>query len=300
MKTLDFIIIGAQKSGTTSLYKYLQAHPRIYMPPDKEAPFFSENERLAKGWDWYLNEYFVGAPDDTLWGKATPQYMTVSQVPARIKAQIPSVKLIAILRNPIDRAYSHYKMAVRRGSEKRSFEGAVEQLLSPSAARAARELQASPQDETPFYLAWGEYGRIFGNYLEHFPLGQLRVVFFDDLERRPQEVMETVMEFLELPPAYTPSNLGKRYHQGGVRRRYPRLKAFLKRTPLEWIWRRVPDRVKRTVDFWYELYNVVPDEQGQSLVPDHVRGKLTEFYRADVNNLEELLGLRVPWPEFPG
>lgn len=298
MKTLDFIIIGAQKSGTTSLYRYLEAHPKIYMPPDKEAPFFSESEQLAKGWDWYLNEYFKGAPGDTLWGKVTPQYMAVSQVPARIKAQIPSVKLIAILRNPIDRAFSHYRMVVRRGTEQRSFEGAVEQLLSPSTARAACELQGSPEDETPFYLVWGEYGRILGNYLQYFPLDQLKVVFLDDLEQRPQEVIDTVVEFLGLPAAYTPPNLGKRYHRGGVRQRYPRLKSILMRTPFKWTWRQLPKRLRRAVGYWYDVYNVVPDEQAE--VPAYVRESLVQFYRADVNRLEELFGLRVPWPEFHG
>lgn len=300
VKTLDFIIIGAQKSGTTSLYRYLQSHPRIYMPPDKEAPFFSDNERLAKGWSWYLNEYFAGAPGDALWGKASPQYMAVSAVPVRIKAQIPSVKLIAILRNPIDRAYSHYKMAVRRGTEQRNFVEALEQLLPLSAMRAARELQAFPEDETRFYLAWGEYGRILGNYLEHFSIEQLKVVFLDDLEQRPQEVLDTVVEFLELPTEYTPANLGRRYHRGGVRRRYTRFRAFLKRTPLIWIWRRLPSRLQRTLSFWYDIYDVVPDGQSRSAVPDYIREKLVKFYRADVQNLEELLGVQVPWSEFHG
>src|SRR4051794_6700075 len=83
-RTLDFIIIGAQKSGTTSLYKYLQPHPSIYMLPEKEAPFFSAEALYSRGWEWYRQEFFSQAPPERIWGKATPMYMANLQVPERI------------------------------------------------------------------------------------------------------------------------------------------------------------------------------------------------------------------------
>src|SRR4051794_29068427 len=70
-KRMDFIIIGAQKSGTTSLYKYLQGHPELYLLPEKEAPFFNYDPSFDRGWDWYCKEFFTKAPREKLWGKAT-------------------------------------------------------------------------------------------------------------------------------------------------------------------------------------------------------------------------------------
>ena len=163
MKTkLDFIIIGAQKAGTTSLFRYLNEHPNIYMPPGKENPFFSDNETFARGWAWYINEYYNEAPAERVWGKATPPYMTYPGVPGRIRRILPDVKLIALLRNPLERAYSHYRMCVLRNLETRSFEEAVSTLLEPETLEESRR---NPS-ETNSYITSGEYGRILKTYYE--------------------------------------------------------------------------------------------------------------------------------------
>jgi len=146
-KSLDFIIIGAQKAATTSLYKYLNAHPAIFMPPDKEVPFFTRPDLYQKGLAWYLQTHFANASPDQLWGKATPQYMCDPQAPARIYHALPEVKLIASLRHPIKRSFSHYKMAVHRGVEQRTFDEAISDLLSPVALAQARTLPPGLKNE---------------------------------------------------------------------------------------------------------------------------------------------------------
>ena len=125
MRSLDFIIIGAMKAGTTSICKYLAQHEKLHLPPEKEAPFFSEDMRFKKGYLDYFNIFFKSASASALIGKVTPIYMMHPEVPSRIKQICPDVKMIAILRDPIERAYSHYHMAVRLKKETRTFEEAI-------------------------------------------------------------------------------------------------------------------------------------------------------------------------------
>ena len=295
VKKLDFIVIGAQKAGTTSLYKYLQPHPKIYMPPEKEAPFFSSDDLYELGWEWYVREFFEGAPEDKLWGKVTPQYMSDSRVPPRIYATMPNVKLIALLRNPVDRAFSHYRMTVRRGLDKRTFDDAVDELLRDEMLEYARSLPAGLENESKCYLVWGEFGRILGNYLQLFPKEQILVVFSDDLEQRPKEVLGTVLRFLGLGADFTPPNLGKRYHVGGTRKRLP-VEVFKKVGLLRRMWKIIPEKHRRRFLYWFEQWNTLPDKQPRML--PETRQRLVEFYRDDVKRLRQMLGIEVPWKEF--
>jgi hypothetical protein len=151
-KTLDFLVIGAHKAGTTALFQYLRRHPQPFLPREKEAGFFSNDYWWDRSWKAFAEEFFDQAPVGALWGKVTPQYMAYPEVPARIRALMPEVKLVAILRNPVDRACSHYRMAVCTLTERCSFED------------AAVALQRGPDNPTS-YLAMGQYGRILSSYL---------------------------------------------------------------------------------------------------------------------------------------
>ena len=113
MKPLDFLIIGAQKCATTSLFEHLKAHPDIAMPVEKEVPFFTNKSCTVDDWGEFAGQHFAGC-DNQLWGKATPQYMCDPTTAARIHALMPDTKLIAILRDPVERTWSHYQMGRRR------------------------------------------------------------------------------------------------------------------------------------------------------------------------------------------
>ncbi len=184
-KPLDFLVIGAHKAATTSLFHYLRRHPQLFLPSEKEAGFFSNDYWWERGWDAFAYEFFGQTSAKALWGKVTPQYMAYPEVPARIRAVMPDVKLVAILRNPVDRAYSHYRMAVRTRAEKRSFDDAV------------MALQLNPHDPTG-YLALGQYGRILSAYLTLFPRTQLLILFSEDLEKRPKVLLDALVRYLEL------------------------------------------------------------------------------------------------------
>ena len=194
IKPLDFLVVGAVKSGTTALFHYLRHHPQIYLPPEKELGFFSNEEWFAKGWDRFVHEFFRHAPIDTLWGKVTPQYMAYPQVPERIFKCMPNVKLIALLRNPVDRAFSHYRMAVRTGAEVRDFAHVISDQLT--------------QLDAVNFLTLGQYGRILKSFLRFFPGEQLILLFTDDLNERPQSVLDSILTYLGLEAGFSPKILG--------------------------------------------------------------------------------------------
>ena len=118
----DFIIIGVQKGGTTSLNRYIRTHRDIGMSITGEVNFFSW--RYIQGLEWYL-AHFPLRGEVPIVGVCSPSYLLHPRVPERVRDALPHVKLIALLRNPVDRAYSHYQMSFRKGIEPLSFEEAI-------------------------------------------------------------------------------------------------------------------------------------------------------------------------------
>ncbi len=296
---LDFAVIGAQKSGTTSLFEYLETHPRIYVPPEKEIPFFARDDWYENGWEWYAERFFSGAPENVLWGTVTPQYMADQRVPRRMTGTMPEIKLIALLRNPVYRAVSHYKMAVRRGIEPRTFKRAVEDLTGGERARRARELPASIANEPECYLAWGEYARILGSYRSLFSEEQVLVLFSEDLEDGPREAIGSIMSFLGLSTGFVPPNLGKRYHAGGTRRRIRSIDKLRKVGVARRLWRLLPQKRRRRLFGRIEKWNAVPEPPTSSVTVDpEIVAELADYFRPEVERLRVLLGREVPWPEF--
>lgn len=296
---LDFIIVGAQKAGTTALYKYLSTHPQLHLPPEKEAPFFSVDTRYESGLEAYLNEFFSGAPTDQLWGKATPQYMGDVRVPQRMAEIFPNVKLIALLRDPVDRAISHFKMSVRRARDTRSFDEAVTQQLTPSALIHSRALQPTAENEKNCYVVWGEYGRILAEYLRWFPRDQLLVMFTTDLAANPRSAYLKVCEFLEIDQGWTPPNLGKRYHIGGTRRKYPRLEQLTKNRGVKSVLRWLPAKQLRQLRYWYEQWSVDSKGDDDIVVSKETRWAMQRHYASDTLLLRDLLSVTPPWYPLP-
>lgn len=279
---LDFIIIGAQKSGTTTLFKYLEGHPQIYMPPEKEAPFFSDESRYQKGWDWYLQEFFTEGQPNRLWGKASPQYMAYPCVPERIHEMMPDIKLIAILRDPVERAYSHFKMNLRRGIEKRPFQEAIcDQLENIEKLRECSDLS-----EIDSYILYSEYGRILKNYLKMFNKDQILVLFMEELSLFPVECVSRVYNFLDIENIL-PNNLGQRYHQGGSKQRWPKIKNIKNYFPVKQLWKCFPQRYRRRFKYWFEQYNVIKEETSEIPLEKKVFQDLVLHFNSDAVFLKE-------------
>jgi hypothetical protein len=206
----DFLIIGAAKSGTTSLYRYLVQHPRIRRARRKEIRFFYRE--YAQGENWYRAHFPLALRKqwETLrhgefaTGEASPSYLYYPHAAKRAHAHVPAAKLIAILRNPVDRAYSQYRHKVRKGIEPLSFE----QALEAEAERTQGERERLLADESYRgaqlfhfgYLHRGLYAEQLERWLAHYPRERLLVVRAEDLFTDPATVIRTTTEFLGLAP----------------------------------------------------------------------------------------------------
>jgi hypothetical protein len=146
----DFLILGAQKAGTTALYAYLRWHPEITGPSWKEVSYFDRHYR--RGLSWYRGHFPIGA-GDRLVGEASPGYLFHPLAPERVRATVPDAKLIALLRDPVDRALSHYHHEVALGREPLSFDEALE--AEPERTRGEDERLVT--EPGYFSHAWWDY-----------------------------------------------------------------------------------------------------------------------------------------------
>ncbi len=204
----DFLIIGAQKSGTSSLYYYLAQHPQIVAVPHKEIHFFSFH--YTQGWDWYRSQLGMTSPDRThdsprkLYGEATPYYLFHPLVPPRIYQHIPQVKLIVLLRHPVDRAISHYHHEVKFGFERATLEEAI--ALEPDRLKGEVEkLQADPTYHSHnlqhySYRSRGFYLEQLQRWMTYFPREQFLILNSETFYQQPGKTLARVLDFLHLPP----------------------------------------------------------------------------------------------------
>lgn len=294
MNKLDFLIIGAQKSGTTTLFKILSEHPDIHMPSGKEAPFFTKDVEYSKGLQSYTKEFFSRASDKQLWGTATPHYLSDPRAPSRIFETVPDVKLIVILREPADRALSHYRMSVRRELDKRTFEDAIEDMLQADALNDARELITGQLAESQTYIVWGEYGRLITKYLELFPAENLLILFTVELEKKPEEVIQKVLTFLGLSD-YKFNSIGKKFHQGGTKERLPFIKALKRFSLIKRMWRSLTPEIRSKILYAVNQLNTVKSSDSLSNYDQTVINLLHEHYGPDITKLEEITGYETPW-----
>jgi hypothetical protein len=292
---LDFLVIGQQKAGTTSLWRYLEDHPRLRMPPGKESPLFTE-PAYPDNVRGYMRALFKDAPRGAKLGTVTPGYMLgangvdVPEIAARIRATVPRVRLVAVLRDPVERALSAHRMSLREHGETRSFPVAVRELLAPAELERARR-RPTP---TNTYVVAGEYGRILDAYLEHFEREQVLVALSADLDRAPGTVVARVCEHIGVAP-HRPARLGERYYPSGEplvpAEAEADLKAYLERHA--WAHTRHPQQHREAFAFWFRLWNARPMEP-EPIDADVARA-LREHFAPDAARLAALLGLRVPW-----
>lgn len=301
MNRLDFIIIGAAKSGTTALHEYLRWHPALFLPAAKELPYYTEPELLEKGLQNYLATHFRQAKSDQLLGKTTPQYMhgiedvMPDMIAHSIHADNPEIRLVAVLRHPIERAYSHYKMSVRRGYETRRFEDAVQQLLN----RETHEQSLERQSPTNVYVSAGEYGRILKIYVDLFGIGQMLVLFSDELQEDAAGTVRKLCRFLGVDDSFRPPNLERRYHEGGSAPRFKFLSPrYLNALPLiPQLWKRAPSGLRRRINFSINKWNIRPDTQTVDK-RSAAYESLAAHYATDIQLLERLISRSVPWSDL--
>lgn len=210
----DFLMIGAAKCGTDALYSYLSQHPQVYMSPNKEPMFFvaegqgdipycgpGDREGLEywDSWITTLDRYqalFADASAEQTVGEASTWYIYDERAPLRIRQHVPHARLIAVLRNPVDRAYSAYTMLIRDGRETiRDFRVAL----------AAEDERVRANWEPMWhYQRMGLYFAQLKRYYDLFDPEQIRVVLYDDFNKRPGDVLRELFGFLEVDDQFEP------------------------------------------------------------------------------------------------
>lgn len=207
-KIPDFLIVGAQKGGTSSLYFYLKFHPNIKRPIKKEIHYF--NIYFSKGLKWY-KAHFPLQSEKYLTGEASPDYLFHPETPQRVKALNSNMKLILLMRDPIERAYSAYQMNKRMGIDPRAtFEDAVQFELEHQ--EEFKEVY-NYEKHNFFYLERGLYAKQLKNWTASFDEDQILLIKSKDFFSQTKNVLLKTYEFLniesKLPPTLKPMNVGK-------------------------------------------------------------------------------------------
>ncbi|MDP9351064.1 MAG: sulfotransferase [Chloroflexota bacterium] len=211
MRMPNFLVIGAAKAGTTAVYDYLGMHPQVFMTRLKETNFFAlEGSPLTfagPGDDDCINKYsltrleeyadlFRDARDEPAVGEASPLYLYASTAPERIRRYVPDARLIAVLRHPVERAYSAFLHTIRDGRES---------LHDFGLALAAEESRIqSGWEHIWHYRNMGLYGEQLERYYSLFAPEQIRVFLYEDLVQRPEEMLQECYQFLGVDDEYVP------------------------------------------------------------------------------------------------
>jgi len=282
----NFIILGAQKAGTTSLYYYLDQHPDIFMSPVKEPHFFN-NEGGGRLYDGpypgparrisKVEEYeslFGGATNERAIGEASPSYLYLPEVPARMERHVPEARLIAVLRDPAERAYSAFLHTVRTGREP---------LDDFRAALRAEEGRIRENWHHLYhYKARGLYHEQLLRYHEAFGRDNVRVYLYEDLGKNPVAVFQDVCRFLDVNDTFVPDT-SVRYNASGVPRNSV-VSALVKKSGA------IAPALKRVVPFGARQKMKGRVFAKPPPFPEEARGELVEYYREDVLRLQALIG----------
>jgi Sulfotransferase domain len=203
----DFIIIGVARGGTTSLYEYLIDHPNILGASRKEVHFFDTHFRRGMAWyrgqfPYSMQKYYARRIQkrDFITGEASPYYIFHPYAAQRLADALPQAKLIVLLRNPVERAFSHYCWEVGWGDEKLSFEEAVdreEERIRIDEGKLVKDYSFNHQHFS--YLARGIYVEQFQNWFKLFPREQFLILKSEDMYKEPASIFKQTLDFLGVP-----------------------------------------------------------------------------------------------------
>ncbi len=268
-----FIIIGAMKGGTTSLYFYLKSHPEILMSRAKELNYFSHPKHLNQGIEWYKNQFKGEAK---IYGEASPSYTFFpdnAQVPKLIHETLPNVKLIYLVRDPIQRAISHYLHIYTRNIENRTFEEALGNF---------------EKDHNNLYLSRSLYYLQLERYLEYFSLNDILIVSSEDLYKNGEATLKVILKYLDVSEDTSLINFNKKTHQSSLKRRKNELGVAISKLPPMQTLNAIPLRWRRVID--KVIYYPFSAPVGKVVLSDELKERLREFFSDDVSKLRQLTG----------
>ena len=287
----DFLVVGAARAGTTALHAYLRQHPQIFMPDIKEPNYFAfEGEKLAcagPGADYINNsitetdrylELFSPAPKGSIRGEASPLYLYSKKAPARIAARRPDTRLVVVLRNPIDQAYSHFLYATKQAIE---TETDLTRALELEAQRLADGWQ-------PLfgYSSFPRYARQLERYLALFPREQIFIRLYEDFRAVPKTFMAELFAFLGADAGFVPDRTRK-LNAGGVPKNRALQDFLMKPNPVTGtIGLVVPQNLRWAIRDRIAGLNTT----AQSKMPAPARAILHERLDDDIRQLQGIIG----------
>lgn len=262
----NFLIVGAAKAGTTSLYEYLRQHPDVFMSPLKEPGYYwSEAPTLEDAPIRTAEEYarlFAGVTTERAIGEATPRYLQSPTAAARIQRDCPDARIIVALRNPADRAYSSYLGRVRDGREPRP----VDEAMQPDT----------------YYFETSLYYESLSRFFERF--ARIKVVLFDDLRADSKAVMRDLYTFLDVDPAFEP-DVSIRHNKAAVPRSAWMNALFIRSTGFL---RRIAPPFLRNRGFTPRLHPLLLGPAAP--LPPAIRERLLLQFRDDIEKTASLIG----------
>lgn len=294
MKLPDFLVIGAAKSGTVSLYHYLQQHPQIYMSPQNEPNYWAlagadfathfqgPGDRQAIE-QYYVTDQaayeklFAQADPEQCVGESSPVYLYSARAAHQIQAHLPHCKLVVILRHPADRAYSHYRHFRRAGLEPLADFGlAVE-------AEPARIAQGWGPIPMWHYVQMGFYGAQLRRYFDLFGRRQIGVWLYEQWREAPLELLQNIFAFLDVDDSFMP-DMSVRHNRSGPWQ-HAKLRGLVasQERVRYWLKRWLPSAVHRHFHHrWHYHASAAPLEPA-------LRQELVELYRSDILQLQKLI-----------
>jgi len=267
----NLVIIGAEKSGTSSLHYYLSLHSDIHMSKQKELNFFNENLSRKKGLAWYERQF---STRHRVNGETSPHYTRYPHEKGVVRYMhevIPQAKLIYILRDPVERALSAYFDAWCGYGEDRSVEEAFQDL------------------ENNIYVDVSRYHFQLEQYLKYYPLDRILVLTAEELKDQREAVLKKVFRFLGVDENFFCREFARMLNRSKERYRRTRKEkpGWIKRRVLMAVQACLPGAVSRIIIRWVE--RAVPFERPS--VPEDLQKKLTEILHDDVQKLRELTGI---------
>lgn len=269
MNSVDAFHIGPQKSATTWIYKCLKRHPEVGCASNDRVHYF--DMKYSKGRDWY-GSFFDHIEEEKTLIDMTPSYIRSPWVPRRLVEENPNAKIICSLRNPVDRAFSHYWHEKKKDKISFDFEEVLENY-----------------DLFSSWVEPGFYAEHLERYLEHFSREQLLCLPFRLLKRNDQEFLRRILKFIEVDASFQPSWLGKKVNEAGGRRTFTNAVWRRVRRRLEWIGQ---EELVESIENAPMLGRWVRDrneyEEGMN---ETVRQELLEICEPEIQRTEELLDL---------
>lgn len=281
----NFLIVGVQKAGTTSIYNYLQEHPQVYMSLIKETNFLEKDwenlppEQQNKNGIVTLEKYaelFANVKDEIAIGEASPNYLFHHESSAaRIKKYVPNAKLIVVLRNPVERAYSDYLMHIRDAIGYRSLSEQIKHSSHKS-----------------FILRKGFYFESIKYYLEQFGQAQVKIFFYEDLCENPQVFMQEVYQYIGVNDDFLP-NTTRKAQVAKIPKNKNINNLLQRKNPL----RNSAAKILKTVmpiearqKLRDRLISLNSQTKQQAPLSAEERQQLIELYREDILQLQDLVG----------